>query len=284
MRAATDGDATLREIDVGSAKSHESGFLNCSSSRSFYITLVSHDIYYRTGQEILEQIGTPAISTKLCPANEISYQRMPAFGGRAGNKACDMLTTFAYDYRESRDTWGPARGLVHCYSNVFLNWDTNFTSEDIAPLVGLPHVNIKAHIYKSPQGQERQLRRTLEFSQGVIRWIVMICVLELVCNFFIISHLNLRPTSPHVLTLASILVSRAAIKADTWVFERVIGWVVMICVLELVYTFYIEWNRTYGLSFWCINARIYEPLNWVIESGNQSGHLSSSERWSGRLP
>lgn len=94
----------------------------------------------------------------------------------------------------------------------------------------------------------------------------MICVLELVCNFFITSHLNLRPTSPHVLTLASILLSRAAIKADTWVFERVIGWVVMICVLELVYTFYIGRNRTYGLSFWCINARTYEPLNWVIES------------------
>lgn len=117
LRAATAGDATLREIDVGSAKSHESGFWNCSSSRSFYITLVSHDIYYRTGQEILEQIGTPAISTKLCPANEISCQR----GGRAGNKACDMLTTFAYGYRESRDTWGPARGLVDCYSNVILN-------------------------------------------------------------------------------------------------------------------------------------------------------------------
>lgn len=90
LRAPTAGDATLGEIDIRSAKSHRSGFLNCSSIRSFYITSVSHDIYYRTGQEILEQIGTPAMSTKLTPTNEI----------------CDMhmLTTFAYDYRESRGT------------------------------------------------------------------------------------------------------------------------------------------------------------------------------------
>ena len=121
-----------------------------------------------------------------------------------------------------------------------------------------PRFGPAVNTFQNPQYRERQSKRTLEFSQSVIGWIVVIRVLELGYTFYMIRHCNLQPT----LRISQIDISpqhqERQSSGPLEFSQGVIRWIAIISVLEFdIQLLNSEGIPTDGLCFFFFSLKFY---------------------------